>query len=548
MVQKSLPILVCIAVAALASHTPAPAGEADFPAVSGPVFIGSIEELRQRVMDANWSIQSKIMEYEIRRRTQEAAKGAFDPALQASYNYEDSMRPNTVEQRRQLSGVPLLAEQNHLYSTSLETLTPLGGRMSLTASVSEFRNNLQQLTSGGFGATGEKETVTFVGVALIQPLLRDAGKKIATAAIRVAASETEQAWQEFRRQLMVSLSSAELAYWNVHGAARQLEYMRESLEVAQKMAKDAQTMKEAGKAAPVELSTASAGVEERRARIFSAQQRFTEARAVLAGFCGASVAEGFEVSTTAPPPPNKVTPDVTGGLARAYVANPDYLGKVAAKEAEDIRADFMRNQKLPQLNLKASYGLNGLGTTLSRSADDITDTAFPAWGLGIEFKMPLGNREAKNRYAAALARQKNAENSVSDVRMQLGNAVDNAVQKVINSRETLAAYYRAIALNQEVLNSRTVDQKEGKADIRRVLEAEEDLSEAKLAAVSGLIQYRQALLEYELATGQVLENRGIAITKEELAQKTALLARGKKITPQQYEEYLGAVRESLHGK
>ena len=198
------------------------AQSADIGPVSGPVYIGSLEELRQRVIDANWSIQSKIMEYEVRRHTQEAARGAFDPQLKANYEYEDTARPNTVEQRRQLSGVPQLVEQNHSTSTSLETLTPLGSRISLTASVSEFRNNLQQLTTGGFGATGQKETVTFIGVAFTQPLLKDAGKRTATAAIRVAASETEQAWQDFRRQLMVSLSSAELAYWNLHGATRQV--------------------------------------------------------------------------------------------------------------------------------------------------------------------------------------------------------------------------------------------------------------------------------------------------------------------------------------
>ena len=547
MVLKKLPALLSC-VAAFAAPRSASAESLEGAPVSGPVFIASIGELRQRVLDANWSIQAKILDYEIRRRTQEAAKGAFDPLLLAKYNYEDSARPNTVEQRRQLSGVPQLQEKNHLYSTSLETLTPLGGKLSLTASVSEFQNNLQGITSGGFGATGQKETVTFVGVAFVQPLLRDAGRRTATAAIRVAASETEQAWQEFRRQLMVSLSSAELAYWNLHGAARQVEYMRQSVEVAEKMANDAKTMNDAGKGATVELITARAGAEERTARLINARQRLTEAKAVLAGFCGAAVTDGFEVSTSAPPPPNKVTPSVQAGLATAFTANPDYLGKIAEKEAEDIRAAFMKNQKLPQLDLKASYGLNGLGTDLNRSTDDIRNRDFDAWGIGLEFKMPLGNREAKNRYAAALARQKLAENTLTDVRTQLSNAVDNAVEKVISTRTALGSYYRAIALNQEVINSRLVDLKEGKSDIRRVLEADDDLSQSKMNAVSGLIQHRQAILEYELATGQVLDNRGIVITKEELKQRTAGLAKKQKITPQQYEEYLGDVRESLQRK
>lgn len=508
----------------------------------GPVFIGSIGELRQRVLDYNWNIQAKIMEYEIRRRTQKAAEGAFDPLLLAQYQYEDTARPNTVEQRRSLSGIPTLVEQNHLWRTSLETLTPLGGKVGLTASVSEFHNNLQRITTGGFGATGQPETVTFVGINFRQPLLRDGGRKTATAAIRVAACETEQAWQEFRRQLMVSLSSAELAYWNVYGAARQLSYMEDSLKVAGGMVTDAQAKAGAGKGSPVEVNTAQAGVEERTARTIVARQRLVEAKAVLAGFCGAAVTDGFEVSTSAPPPPNNVTPDVQGGLANALTTNPDYLGKVAEKDAESIRASYMKNQKLPQLDFTASYGLNGLGTDLNRSYSDIEEADFEAWGLGLEFKMPLGNREAKNRYAAALARQKRAEDAVTDVRQQLSNAVDSAVEKVISSRSALASYYRSIALNQQVLNSRLVDLKEGKSDARRVLEADDDLNQSRINSVAGLIQHRQAILEYELATGQVLENRDVMITKEQVRQRTRKLMKDKKVPDDAMEEYMESVR------
>jgi len=526
----------------------APAGAAGAEEVPGPVFIGSIGELRQRVLEHNWTIQAKIMEYEIRRRTQEAAKGAFDPQLLAEYHYEDTARPNTVEQRRALSGVPSLVEQNHLWSTSLETLTPLGGKLGLTASVSEFHNNLQRITTGGFGATGQAETVTFAGINFRQPLLRDAGRRTATAAIRVAACETEQAWQEFRRQLMVSVSSAELAYWNVYGAARQMEYMAQSLQVAQGMVKDAEARVAAEKGAEVEVTTALAGVEERRARHTVAHQRLVEAKAVLAGFCGAAVTDGFEVSTTAPPPPGKVTPDARAGLEAAIRTNPDYLGKLAEKDAETIRAEFMKNQKLPQLDFTASYGLNGLGTDLERSLDDVEDGEFDAWGLGLEFRMPLGNREAKNRYAAALARQKRAEDAVSDVRQQLGNAMDSAVEKVVSTRSALGNYYRAVALNQQVLNSRLVDHREGKSDARRVLEADDDLNQSKINAVSGLIQHRQAVLEYELASGQVLANRAIAITKEQVVARTRELMQQHQIPARQAEAYFDAVREVLHVK
>lgn len=80
MALKNLPCLLTFA-AAFAAPVPLFAGHEAGAPVSGPVFIGTIGELRQRVLDANWSIQAKILEYEIRHRTLEAAKGAFAAVL-----------------------------------------------------------------------------------------------------------------------------------------------------------------------------------------------------------------------------------------------------------------------------------------------------------------------------------------------------------------------------------------------------------------------------------------------------------------------------------
>ena len=518
------------------------AGEVPAPPSSGPVAVKNLTDLRSRVIENNWNLQAKILDFEVKRRAQEAAKGMFDPALAASWQYEDSNRPNTVEQRRQLEGIPELNERNHLLNSSLETLTPLGSRIGLTASVSEFRNNLQQLRDDPrLGATGNPDVVTFVGVTFTQPLLRDAGRKAATAAIRVAATDTEQAWQDYRRQLMIALTSAELAFWNVHGASRQVDFLDQSVRLASQLRTDAKTRVDASKSPPVDVAIADAGLEERAARMASARQRLVEARAVLAGFCGASLASGFDVTATEPPVPPPPG-DTASATFTAFSLNPDFLARLSAREAEQIRVEYARNQKLPSLDLKASYGLNGLGSSLNPSIDDITGTNYPAWSVGLMFKMPLGNREAKNRYAAALARRESADTSVNDVRLQISNAVDSASRKLAAAREALGAYQKAATASGQVLVSRLVDLKEGRAEMRRVLEAEQDLREAKLSSVLALIACQQASLEYELATGTVLLNRGITVTKEDLIQRCAAIAKRQSISRTQLDSLLTEVR------
>ena len=131
-------------------------------------------------------------------------------------------------------------------------------------------------------ATGERETVTFVGLAMTQPLLRDAGKRTATAAIRVAASESEQAWQDFRRQLMVSIYRR--SWLTGISTARPDGGIHRAVpgggEENGERRRDDEGSRKGGSG---RVSTASAGVEERMARLSAARQRLTEAKAVPRG-------------------------------------------------------------------------------------------------------------------------------------------------------------------------------------------------------------------------------------------------------------------------
>ena len=55
-----------------------------------------------------------------------------------------------------------------------------------------------------------------------------------------------------------------------------------------------------------------------------------------------------------------------------------------------LRYGVVRNQHLPELNLKGSFGLNGLGETPGQSWTEIIDGGFPSWSVGLEFRVPLG--------------------------------------------------------------------------------------------------------------------------------------------------------------
>ena len=59
---------------------------------------------------------------------------------------------------------------------------------------------------------------------------------ITLANLRLTALESDIAFQEYRRQLMLTLSQAESAYWNLYYAQEQLRFFKESISVAESIA------------------------------------------------------------------------------------------------------------------------------------------------------------------------------------------------------------------------------------------------------------------------------------------------------------------------
>src|SRR5690606_26655648 len=92
----------------------------------------------------------------------------------------------------------------------------------------------------------------------------------------------------------------------------------------------------------------------------------------------------------------------------AFDHNPDYISRRQEALAENVRLAFAKNQRLPQLDLKASYGLNGLGGSPAHSWDDVEGGDFPAWSVGVELRIPItgGIRERNEYEAAKLAKQR----------------------------------------------------------------------------------------------------------------------------------------------
>jgi outer membrane protein len=512
----------------------------------------SLQETIQKVLIHNESLQAKLLDAEIARRQYKAEKGIFEPAVVASYDHVDNSRENTIEQQQSQGGIfagTTFAERNDLYNGGLEFLSPIGSKFRLGYDLRHLRNSLQHGPTISL-PPGASEWVTTVGATLTQPILKNFGRAATMARIRLAAINSDLAFEDYRRQVMLTVSRAEAAYWDLYFSQEQARISQESVELAESIYKDNKARQEVGKSSELEVLQAEAGAALRRARRNDAAQKLTEAGNQLSTmFSGSAYDTNIVLRAAEQPALRDVSLDYYAAYKAAFENNPDYLTRRHQAVSENVRLAFLKNQKLPQLDFKASYGLNGRGLSIDDANDDVSHAEFPAWSVGVEFRIPVtgGIKERNDYQAARLSQQKSLVN-LKEIEVQIGNALNTAILKVNNLRESADSHRSVIHFHEQLLETQLARLEVGVIDSRTVLETEEKLFEARMAVLDNLVQYQKALLELELVKGTTLANRNLELTKAELQILTERLLAANSFSGPEFDQMKKDIQQDYETK
>ncbi len=449
-------------------------------------------------------MQADAAAYRATNHMTHAERGIFEPAFVGSAEHNESRRQNASRDVVSL-GSSLFDERNNNYTSAVEFLIPTGARLRIGYSLRDIHNNLQ------FGTRTNGELETFIGGNLVQPLLKNAGTAATRFGIRLADSNAEIAKQDYRRALLQLVAGAETAYLGLFLAQEQLKTFHESVHVAETILADFRVRTEAGKASELDVLQAEADLAERRGGRREAEQKLADARARSSAFVAATERDlRGPITADAPqaPAPERLNFEDRWGTLFEY--NPDYLAQRKRIEQEGIRVAYARNQHLPQLDLRASYGMNGLGQTASASWDQVTTGDYPAWAVGAEFRIPIGgDSRGRHELAAARDRKDASVYALKDLETQLANLLATSLHRVKSSQAAIPDTETAVRLNRALLDTAMARLDVGRAEARRVLEVERDLLIARLTALGALVQLHQSTIDLEVLTGVYLMKRGV---------------------------------------
>lgn len=496
-----------------------------------------LHDYLQTVLRQNNTLQSQMFQSEAARRKSKAELGAFEPLLELSAMREANKRTNTVVQQASQNGQGYFDERNNVYDSGIESLLPTGGKIRLGYTLSDLGNNVNPY--GNILSTTNqiwtRQYQTFVGATFTQPLLQNGGVTVTLAELRLAAADSEIGFQQYRRQLMLTVAQAENAYWNLYFAQEQLRFFDDSVAVAQNVLDDSRQMLKAGQGSELDVMEAQSGLALRETKRNEVLQEYLDALGNLQSLAGtapapriAGPAEPTIRVMDAPPETNAII-TYADGFADSIQMNPDFLIQKQKLRQEELRLGVAKNQLLPELDFKAAYGFNGLGSTPNDSWAMAQDQTFPSWSVGLQLTIPLGgNIKGRNLASAAKLNLQAAYASLCGMQTEIANHLNSAIRKSRAWQQSIQNYQTVVRFNEELLQTEFARLKAGTIEARKVLEVEADLLDARQNLASALVKSQQSELQVELASGSLLKSLHLEVTRAELKQESAgLMSRNR---------------------
>lgn len=522
-----LQVFVCVMVGCLMGFSASAQSANDLASVNL-----TLKDYLRQVVQYNQTLQAQMIDADAETYKLKSEKGIFEPDFETSYTYQWDKRKNTTQQIAEEQGNDLYADKNIIYDGGVEELIPTGAKIRLGVNMSDLYNNVNPLAgtsfSSFFASTNFTRNIqTFAGLSVTQPLLKNGWFAPVMVNIRLAALDSEISFQEYRRQLMLTMYQAEGTYWNLYFAQEQIRFFDDSVAAAREVLNDSQEKLKAGQGAELDVMQAQSALALRDTKRNDAVQNYYEALGHLQVLAGVSPnpnrpASGSPMFRAADDPHTTNSPPTYAETyEEGFVLNPDYLIQQYKMNQERLRVGVAKNQLLPELDAKADYGYNGLGRTPGQAWDQLGSEEYPSWDAGIQLTIPLGgNIKGRNDLRGARLHLQEAYINLKGIETQMGNSLSTSIQKARAWKESIQSYQTVVDTDQQVFQTELERLKAGTVEAQAVLDAEADWLDAREELANALAEYHKTLLDIELADGAFLEDNNMEITREELRQQT----------------------------
>jgi outer membrane protein TolC len=485
----------------------------------------SLEEAVELALQHNLDLQVARVDPALSEQQVREASGSFDPLLFAGSDFQRRETP-FASSFQSTFGTQGQAIDERVWTNraGVSGIVPWG------IEYSSAYNHLQTETTSGVTALFPEYRGVWQN-ELTVPLLKNLFHNDAYLAVQSSRIGYDISAEEFRQQLTDIVVRVEATYWELAAARAALRVAEKSVEAASNLLEQTRVRHQVGVVSKVEVTEAEAGLADRDFQHIQARNRAERAEDELLQQILAPGQDAYQTTSIQTQEPTFIEYQVDEAIAlkRALAQRPEIEAAHRRLDDADLRLDHAWNQKLPELDLKASYTLNGLsGDQRPNIVPPLPPLGFEegsewaghdffgwyGWGVGATFSIPIGNETAQSRYVQRKIEHRRVSTDLHRTEQQIIFEVRNAVRAVQDSMDGVRAAERRKASEAERLRAEQERLRLGDSTPQEVLEIEEDFAEAERQEINALQVYRTSITALERAQATLLDSRAISVERE----------------------------------
>jgi len=470
----------------------------------------SLMDCVQIALEHNFDVKIKRINPEVAGYTLNAVYGTYEPFLSLSGGHEYGQSPGGVDaQGREYRGTE--SDNNNLAAT-LSGLLPWGMNYNLGSRFQDTYGTRFDTLSAARAPF--QNAVADVGFAeLRQPLLKNFWIDSTRLQIQLDKRDLKISREDFRNQLMTTITDVEQAYYEVIFAQENVKVQRSAMELADRLLAENKKRVELGAMAPLDEKQAESQVASSRADLLQAEGSRDTQQRVLKNLLSDDYQKWMDVSIE---PEEKLVAvpeifDLQESWRRGLSLRPDVLQQRLNLEKQVYIVKYQKNQLLPQLDVVGTVGYSGSDSTMNRALDQVSGFDNQFWSVGGQVTFPIGNTSARNNYRSSKVTKEQAELQLKQLEQVIMITIENAIAVAKTSFQRVSATREARLYSEAALEAEQKKLENGKSTSFVVLQLQKDLTTARSAEIRALADYNEALARLSLQEGTTLERRRVSL-------------------------------------
>jgi outer membrane protein TolC len=346
--------------------------------------------------------------------------------------------------------------------------------------------------------------------SITQPILRNFGIDLNRSKIKIANNNRLLSLDQFKDKVSTVVWRAEETYWSLVLSRNLLAVKKKSLQLAENLLERNRSLVEVGKLPPIEVLQAQVGVASREEEIIMAESKVRDVEDLLKQHLNLPL-EGQTIIPADQPTFEPIEANLEKSLENAFQNRPDYHEVKVNVDNLEILTKVAKNQMLPGLDLKASYGLNGINREYRDTWGKLDDADTYSWLVGLSLEIPLGNRWAKNEFVKRKMDKDKASLIVVGLKQRIEVEVREANREVNTCLKRIEAAKQARLLAEQRLKAEEERLQLGLTTSVEVLRFQEGLAVTEAKEITAVIDYLKAWAHLSKATGTSLKKNKIEI-------------------------------------